>query len=268
MEALSQLGSVDEAVISALVGALADDSAARTKAAEVLGRMGPVAKSAIPALADLLKEPSADVCVPFAVALWKIDRRVAETVPVLVSALRGPLTSRPANGASAPGFGTSSRRQPGFQQAADALGQMGPEARAAVPALTELLKDPRLLSYRPSYAWTLFKIDRAAAGVAVAALLEVLDGKVHPTRLSAKAFSVARHEAMSTLGQVGGKDAVGALANALADADPAIRQEAAKALGTMGAPAREAVPSLRKALADPEEAVRSQAMSALEKIGA
>jgi HEAT repeat protein len=54
----------------------------------------------------------------------------------------------------------------------------------------------------------------------------------------------------------------------LADADASVRQEAAKALGDIGAQAREAVPSLQKALLDPDEGVRSAAGLALKRIGA
>jgi HEAT repeat protein len=271
MEALSKLGSVDDVAISALVRALADDGVARVKAAEVLGRMGPPAKSAVPALTDLLRESDPEACVQAALALWRIDRRTEETVPVLLSALKGPWTPRPGSALSVPGrFGAVSSAPPACQQAADALGQMGTEARAAVPALTELLRDPQFFSYRPSYALALFKIDRQAAGVAVAALIGVFDCKGHVTRLSAQAASALRKQAVSTLEQIGGeaRDAIPALASALADADAGVRQGAAKALGAIGAPAREAVPSLRKALMDPDEAVRSQATLALRKIGA
>jgi HEAT repeat protein len=238
IEALSRLGSVDDPAISALTRALEDEGAARVKAAEVLGRIGPPAKSAVPALTDLLKESNPEARVQAALALWRIDHRAEEAVPVLVSALKGPLTPRPGSALGLPGrFGTVSSAPPACQQAADALGQIGPEARAAAPALTEVLRDPRFSSYRPDYALALFKIDGQAAGVAIAVLIEVLDGKGHAVRLPEQAAS-------------------------------ALRKQAAKALGEIGAPAREAVPSLRKALMSPDEAIRSEAAVALKKIGA
>jgi HEAT repeat protein len=61
--------------------------------------------------------------------------------------------------------------------------------------------------------------------------------------------------------------AIPALAAALEDTDAGVRQEAAKALGALGAPARPAVPSLQKSLTDPDAAVRSEAARALQKIG-
>ena len=167
-------------------------------------------------------------------------------------------------------FGTPSSllAAPPCQQAAEALAQMGPAARAAVPALSETLNDPRLSSYRPYYALALLKIDRQAARVAVPVLIEALVGK--DPALSEKAAPALRKQAASALGQMGDKarDAIGALGNALGDVDPGVRQQAARALGNIGAPAHDAVPSLRKALSDPDESVRSEATAALKRIGA
>jgi HEAT repeat protein len=161
--------------------------------------------------------------------LWRIDHGAKEAIPALVDALKSPILP-PRTPAALPGrFGVLSTSSPPIcQQAAEALGEMGPHAREAVPALTAYLKDSELSSYHPYYALALSKIDRQAAGAAVPALIEVLDGKTH---------------AIS-------------------------RQEAAKALGEIGAQARAAVPSLQKAVKDPDVALRSEATDALKKIGA
>ena len=60
MDALYSCGAGDEAVVAALTRALGDGGSSRVKAAEVLGRMGPLAKSAVPALNDLVKGPDPD----------------------------------------------------------------------------------------------------------------------------------------------------------------------------------------------------------------
>jgi HEAT repeat protein len=221
--------SLTNAVTPALVRILWEERPERIRAAEVLGRMGASAKDAVPTLTNILKGSDPQLRIQAALALWKIDRRTKQAVPVLVDALKSPLLP-PRTSAAIPGrfgaFNTTS--VPICQQAAEALGQMGPDARAAVPVLTAYLKDDQLSSYHPYYALALSKIDRQAAGAAVPALIAVLDGKAH---------------AIS-------------------------RQEAARALGEIGAQARAAVPALRKAVTDPDEAIRSEATEALKKIGA
>ena len=104
---------------------------------------------------------------------------------------------------------------------------MGPAAQRAVPALTDVLKNDQFSPCRANYALALVKIERQAAKMAIPALIAVLDGP----------------------------------------ADSAIRREAAKALGDIGAPAGDAAPALRKALMDPDESIRSEASLALKKIG-
>jgi HEAT repeat protein len=237
MDALIFHTAADEAVVSALTRALGDDGLARVKAAEVLGRMGTLAKSSIPALTNLMKGPDAEARIQAALALWRIDHQ-AEAIPVLVRELKCTVSRKPSN-AGFPGrlAGTASAgaAQP-CQQAAAALGAIGPAARIAVPALTKVLSDLRLSPCRAYYALALAKIDRQAAGVAVPLLIDVLEGK---PRARPSPDSAAW----------------------------AIRRQAVEALGEIGAPAREAVPSLQKALLDPDETIRSEAAAALKKVG-
>lgn len=56
------------------------------------------------------------------------------------------------------------------------------------------------------------------------------------------------------------------LARSLADEQGDVREEAAKALGSVGPEARGVVPSLRKLLKDPSADVRSAAAEALRKL--
>src|SRR5438067_12493460 len=113
--------------------------------------MGSAAKSAVPALEDLLKGPDGVARIQAALALWKIDPRTEEAVPVLVSELKNPLVSRPITLLLTGRFGSVPTVSPVAHcwQAADALGQIGPPARAAVGTLTELLRDPYLCLHRP-----------------------------------------------------------------------------------------------------------------------
>jgi HEAT repeat protein len=163
--ALAATGLKGEEIFFWPVRILWDDTQARTKAAEVLGRMGPAAKLAIPALAEVLRGSDNQSRIQAALALWRIDRRTEDVIPVFVAALKSSFTPSPRSTLTLPGrFGVAGPPPaPLCQQAAEALGQMGPEARAALPALRQVLQDPQLSAYRSYYARALAKIDPQSA---------------------------------------------------------------------------------------------------------
>ena len=147
VEAVAHLHSGGEAAVPTLTRVLWEDGPAQVKAAEVLGRIGPPAKSAVSALTTLLKGSDTEVRIQAALALWKIDHRAGDSVPVLVAELKTPAPLRQASGLPSPGrFGAplSSPAAPPCRQAAEALAEMGPAAHAAVPALLEVLKSPAI----------------------------------------------------------------------------------------------------------------------------
>ena len=79
-----------------------------------------------------------------------------------------------------------------------------------------------------------------------------------------------RSEAAAGLGNLAplfAEEAVPALIKALSDADPAVREQAATALGSYGPAAAPAVPDLIEKLNDPNEWVRRKAAGALGRIG-
>ncbi len=100
------------------------DVNARQQAVQFLGTLGKSARDAAPALRRTLRDPSIPLRVAAAGALWKITGETETSVPVLVKALK----PSPINYAR--------------YQAADWLGQMGPAAKAALPALRKLRDDP------------------------------------------------------------------------------------------------------------------------------
>ena len=117
-----------------------------------------------------------------------------------------------------------------------ALGEIGPEAREAVPLLAQALKDtgsPRHHGCR--YTTSLWS-----------------RGKI-------------RYLAAKALSQIG-PASVPYLVEALADQDAALRLTAAVSLRPIGAGAAEAIPALRKALEDEDENVRFHAAVALASI--
>jgi HEAT repeat protein len=77
--------------------------------------------------------------------------------------------------------------------------------------------------------------------------------------------ALVRQQAAGALGQVGAEEAVPALAEALRDAEWSVRRQAAVALGQLGSPARAAEAALRKCERDPNALVRKAAREALGK---
>lgn len=119
--------------IPALTEALAaEETAVRLKAARILGCLGESAAEAAPALNAALHDKDKDVRLAAAKSLWAVAKEAEAVVSVMVQLL--------AEGAAASADAGEPRRQ--FLQAViEALGRMGPPAKAAVPALRRLLKD-------------------------------------------------------------------------------------------------------------------------------
>jgi HEAT repeat protein len=130
------------------------------------------------------------------------------------------------------------------------LAEMGPKAKAAVPALIPLLKDKSEFVRGPART-ALKRIGEDA----VAALVDTLQQKDND-------------QACVVLGSIGpaAKAAVPALVKLLKDPTPRARARAAQTLGLIGRAAKEAVPVLRAARNDANPEVRREADQALLKI--
>ena len=171
--------------------------------------------------------------------------------------------------------------------AVEALGKIGPEAKAAVPSLIQALKD-RYEFVRAGAAEALGKIGTDANSV-VPHLIQALkddNGFVRRSaaealgRMGSDANSVVPHliqvvknekgfiraSAIEALGKIGtdAKAAIPVLIEAFEDNDRQIGSAAASALGQIGA---DAIPQLRQALKDENKKVYSGAASALGQIG-
>lgn len=120
-EATASLGKLGQAAadaVPALSGALRDpDTKVRMGAATALGQVGPAAQQAIPQMIQILRDPNLILC-----------RLASQSLSMLGGAAVGPLTEALRN------CDSGVRRE-----AAWALGQIGPEASAAIPALMEIL---------------------------------------------------------------------------------------------------------------------------------
>ena len=269
-EVLSDLGSRAKPAVPALVGALADpeedvrhsaaralgataageaiavpalvralnDPAGRVRgaSAEALGEIGAVAQTAVPALVEKLKDPEVAVRVAAAKALWQLEHRAEAVVPVLVQALEDPTVR---------------------WHASFVLGEIGPEAAGAVPALVRVLQRervPRALRAPPSSAIALGQIGRPA----VPELIRCL----HDER------PVVRTAAAIALGLMGraAETAIPALLQLLTDHDQEVRQASVLSLGAIGSKNPELVPALVKMMSDDDVFLRGTAAAVLQKL--
>ncbi|MHC4506691.1 MAG: HEAT repeat domain-containing protein, partial [Planctomycetota bacterium] len=141
-------------------------------------------------------------------------------------------------------------------QAAHALGEIGPEAKGAVPALARAVGD-KYRSVRAQAAQALGEIGPEAKGAVLALRRALTDSK-----------SNVRQQAAWALGEIGpeAKSAALQLANSLRDSDEEVRRWAAWALGKIGPAARPAVPALTRALERGDEEMRTEAEWALGQI--
>jgi HEAT repeat protein len=142
--------------------------------------------------------------------------------------------------------------------AAVVLGQIGPDARAAVSTLMKTLKDPDD-TVRKNSAEALEQIGSLTQSH-LGALIEVL---------TSDSNGEVRLAVVSVIKRMGteGETAVPALIKVLEDKEAAVRQKAATTLGTLGPVAKTAVAPLAKALKDENSGVRAEAAFALSKMG-
>ena len=139
------------------------------------------------------------------------------------------------------------------EEAAEALGRLGPGAAAAVPALVRLFSDPDPY-VQGRAAEALGRIGRDA----VPALTKALGDRDQTVRWCAAI-------ALSRMGPAA-RDAAGGLTAALRDVSENVRWCAVVALGGIGAPAAAAAPALLACLHDRDEDVRWGAVLALTQI--
>ncbi|MCP4256901.1 MAG: cellulase family glycosylhydrolase [Planctomycetes bacterium] len=140
--------------------------------------------------------------------------------------------------------------------AAIALTSMGAEAKPAVNSLITALDDEEWHVRKPA-AQALAAIGRASRP-AVPALIKALDDEEWHVRKPAA-------EALAAIGPAS-KPAISQLIYALNDEEWHVRKPAAMALGAIGPDAKKAIPVLKEMLNDPEWHVQEAAKDALEKI--
>lgn len=265
--ARSLLASFGPRIAPILVKTLGDgETARREAAADVLGRIGPPARTAVPALLATLKDRSSAVALLAAMSVAEIDpTRSAPAVPLLADALDVP-------GATA------------------ALAKIGPDARAAVPALIAALKPtkgnaPQEL-IRLNARLALARIGTPAVSALIEALKEKREGVaplagealgwiLPPPKQAVAALRAALRNDRShaavyarSLGQLGSlaQSAISDVLDLLAET--ASRPEAAVALVNMDPKlADKAVPPLIRDLQADDEKQRQAAVMAVARLG-
>ncbi len=154
------------------------------------------------------------------------------------------------------------------QYAISAIGDIGPAAAPAVPALITVLKGPlgetpenfdgkRAANSRSAAAAALGNIGPAAKDA-----IPVLSAALKDDNIPVRRWSA------TSLGEMGsdGRSVMPALVAALADADPQVRRYAIQSLQKIG-PSRDVTPSLANALHDADPTVRDAAASLLKSLG-
>jgi RNA polymerase sigma factor (sigma-70 family) len=288
---LQSFAMVDHSLIPALIACLHDeDEGVRMMACGALGELGPPAKDAVPVLlqadlpvscvVDALQwiDPKGQTAVPAALAALK-DKRVEVRRNAAFTLFTFDKTkARLAVGefaealnrinefylASSAAAGGRSRSV--AEVAATALGEIGPEAREAIPALVTALlsapdrdSQPVPMSVTPFVA-ALKKVDPEGT-VAVPLLVKKLEDKNAQARLRASMM----------LGQYAAKSA-----SALSTLIPLIREEKDRSvalqhietIGAMGSAASPAVPTLLDVVKHVRDiGNKAAAVSALGEIG-
>jgi HEAT repeat protein len=157
-KALGEGGPASKSAVPALIQALKDkDLYVRRFSAEALGDIGPDAQSAVPALSTALNDPKKQVQSAAARALGKLGPSGVET---LIELLKNDNKD------------TAMRRQ-----AIESLSGLGETARAVVPVLTDLIKQPAAKSKKKMAPEDL----RADAATALGTLAKSSDKEVVET---------------------------------------------------------------------------------------
>jgi HEAT repeat protein len=277
-KALGEIARDAAAAVPPLRKALKDsDVEVRTNAAEALGEFGTEATSAIPDLTAVLVDSGDEL------NMWTADT-VTDSLVKIGKASVPDLMVALAN---------KNNRAPG--SVIGALGDLGGDARSAVPLLIPLLANKNLGSIA---AWAVGRIAKEAKEI-IPVLLAATRNQDPTVRSNARYGLLAlgpdtrrvipffisalkksgrdiRSEAISALGKFG-MPAVPALIEALHDDDPGVRAGAALAFWHMARAnpniipyqaiiIQQTIPVLRAALSDREDVVRFRANLALQEL--
>jgi len=287
---LAKMGPAAKDAVPALVAALKEEDPERSLHIEVSNALEKIGAAAVPALIEALKDREAYTRRRAAMILGEIGPPAKDAVPALVAALKDESLWVRAYAARALGGGFFTvlpwdvlGSQLVFITRAETRGGIGPEARAAIPALIEALEDHNeFVRWHAAQAIGGFGSDAKAA---IPTLRRMLEGEKPPTSLHAASALAQLGETslgMTTLigmikylapGQYPGPF------EAAQQKNREVRHLAVDMLGDLGPAAKDAVPALIEAanqklatdnhfLAAAQEEIRKAASEALSKIRA
>jgi HEAT repeat protein len=245
-------GSAEETVTALIQVLEKADILDRCKAAQVLARMGAVAKPAAPVLQSILQEENPSLRLVAAKALWRITQSPGQSLPILTQ-----LVQNKENDFLLEDIGVN-------HAALRVLGEMGSDAEEAAPLIRALLTG-RVWRDHVEAAGTLWRIT-GSAGEGLPILIEAL--KCRWEGLGGIRYCLS-HPALEVLATMGpqAKPAALELIEALKDGGETAKL-AARALAGIGPEAREAVPALVELLHHQRSDVRHAAAQALKVIDA
>ncbi len=275
---VAELARQGPGAITALVEVLNDeDQEVRLAAARALGEMGPQALAALSVLEKRLKLNAATVSLEASICLLAMQKiapqsaldyltaALHETDPrIRIQAVRGfcllkreaktvvPKTVVPVLVTALEEPDAEVRRE-----AAEVLGEVGPQARAGLPALKKQLKRKAATASLEASTCLLamYKIAPQSAFDYLHAALHEADPRIRIQ--AAHDFWWLKKDA---------KTVVPILIAALGEPDAEVRRAAAQQLGEIGPAAKEAIPALLKAAEDPDRSIQMESYTALRQI--
>ena len=252
-----------------MMAAKSTDATLRWHAVSALGDIGADPKSCVQCLIGALSDSDEQVKVSAEHSLRKIGKAA---VPALVEgltdeSLHSLITSiiaeiGPDAAAAVPALTgmLGSKDADVRREAILTLAAIGPAANSVAPELIKMLGDKQSPN-RPAAAFALGKM---MAKSAVPALKDGMNDVDNPVLRLACVWALLQidptNEDYATI-------ALPQLITALDNDNPAIRREAARTLARFGARAKSAVPALQQHLSDPNAPVRREALIALAEIG-
>ncbi len=242
IDALATFGSKARQAVP-LLCQLMENYYARKEAAIALGRIGPQAQAAVPLLKKAMKEESSEVCVQAALALWKITGKPETSVRFLTKLMETPKAGD--------NLLIRFMRQ---DEIIEALAEIGPPAKVAVPALKKhfhFIGGP-LVGSGAKALWRMGHKDQILQN-----LIDNLKKKDYPGP------SIAD---LATFGPEA-KAALPALTPYLKNEDVSLRMSAAVAVCRIGGPSAEAISVLTQGLADESRTVSLAAANHLGELG-